>query len=52
MSAHHIYNVLQRSHPIVVETLTQPIWYFDRKGEVIDGEEEWIRTSDFYLERG
>ncbi|MCJ1470406.1 hypothetical protein MMC07_009051, partial [Pseudocyphellaria aurata] len=34
VSAHHVYNVLCRSHPDVVEMLTQPTWYLDRKGEV------------------
>ncbi|KAJ5084950.1 hypothetical protein NUU61_009529 [Penicillium alfredii] len=39
-------------HPDVVETLCEPNWYFDRKGEVSTGEEEWIRGSIFYLENG
>ena len=47
---HLVYNVLQAERPDVVETLTQPIWYFDRKGETSEGEEEWIRTSILYLE--
>lgn len=49
-STHHVFNVLQERHPDVVETLTEPNWYFDRKGEVSDGEEPWIRGSILYLE--
>lgn len=51
-SFHQVYNVLQAERPDVVETLTKPIWYFDRKGEVSKGEEPYIRTSVFYLEQG
>jgi hypothetical protein len=43
---------LQRERPDVAETLTKPIWYFDRKGEVSEGEEPYIRSSVFYLENG
>ena len=39
-SVHLVYNTLQRERPDVVKTLTSPIWYFDRKGEVSNGEEE------------
>ncbi|MCJ1305455.1 hypothetical protein MMC08_008269, partial [Hypocenomyce scalaris] len=34
VSSHHIYNVLRKERPDVLKTLTEPIWYFDRKGEV------------------
>jgi Taurine catabolism dioxygenase TauD, TfdA family len=51
-SAHQVYNVLKAERPDVLETLTKPIWYFDRKGEVSKGEEPYIRTSVFYLEQG
>ena len=51
-SFHQVYNVLKAERPDVVETLTKPIWYFDRKGEVSRGEEPYIRTSVFYLEQG
>jgi hypothetical protein len=51
VSSHHVFNTLQKERPDVVETLTQPIWYFDRKGETSEGQEEWIRTSVFYLEK-
>ena len=50
VSSHHVYNVLRQKRPDVLETLIQPIWYFDRKGEVSEGEEPYIRTSVFYLE--
>lgn len=52
VSSHHVWNTLQQEHPDVAELLTQPIWYFDRKGETSKGQEEWIRTSVFYLETG
>ncbi|KAJ5374415.1 Taurine catabolism dioxygenase TauD/TfdA [Penicillium concentricum] len=49
-STHHVFNVLQERHPDVAQTLCEPNWYFDRKGEVSEGEENWIRGSVFYLE--
>jgi hypothetical protein len=49
-SSHNIYNVLAQERPDVLKTLTEPIWYFDRKGETSKGEEEYIRTSVMYLE--
>jgi len=52
VSSHHVWNTLQKERPDVAETLTKPIWYFDRKGETSFGEEPYIRTSVFYLERG
>lgn len=52
VSSHHVWNTLQKEHPDVAEELTKPIWYFDRKGETSKGEEEWIKTSVFYLETG
>lgn len=52
VSAHEVWNALQVENPDVARTLTEPIWYFDRKGETSVGEEEWIRTSVFYLEKG
>jgi hypothetical protein len=52
VSSHHVWNTLQRERPDVAETLTKPIWYFDRKGETSIGEEPYIRTSVFYLEKG
>ncbi|KAF2758241.1 Clavaminate synthase-like protein [Pseudovirgaria hyperparasitica] len=50
VSSHHVYNTLRTERPDVLKTLTEPIWYFDRKGETSTGEEEYIRTSVFYLE--
>ncbi|KIX05953.1 uncharacterized protein Z518_03927 [Rhinocladiella mackenziei CBS 650.93] len=47
---HAVWNILQAEHPDVADLLTQPVWYFDRKGEVSKGEEPYIRTSVFYLE--
>lgn len=52
VSSHHVWNTLQKERPDVAETLTKPIWYFDRKGEVSIGEEPYIKTSVFYLETG
>lgn len=48
ISSHHVFNILQEERPDVVETLTKPIWYFDRKGETSKGQKEWVRTSVFY----
>lgn len=50
VSVHHVWNTLQREHPDVAELLTRPVWYFDRKGEVSRGEDEWIKTAVFFLE--
>lgn len=52
VSSHSVWNALQKEHPDVAELLTQRIWYFDRKGEVSAGQEEWMKTSIFYLEPG
>lgn len=52
VSSHLVYNVLAKERPDVLKTLTEPIWYFDRKGETSKGQEEYIRTSVIYLERG
>ncbi|KAJ5634291.1 hypothetical protein N7528_002133 [Penicillium herquei] len=49
-STHHVINTLQERHPDVIETMATPTWYFDRKGEVSEGEEEWIRGAILYLE--
>ncbi|EYE90894.1 TauD/TfdA family dioxygenase [Aspergillus ruber CBS 135680] len=51
-SSHTVYNALAKERPDVLQTLTAPIWYFDRKGETSAGQEEYIRTSVIYLERG
>jgi hypothetical protein len=52
VSTHHVFNTLQRENPDVVDTLTQPIWYFDRKGEVSEGQEPYTRQPVFYKETG
>lgn len=51
-SSHHVYNALASERPDVLETLTQPIWYVDRKGETSQKQEEYIRASITYLEPG
>ncbi|EGO61020.1 hypothetical protein NEUTE1DRAFT_144321 [Neurospora tetrasperma FGSC 2508] len=52
VSVHHVWNTLQQEHPDVAELLTKPIWYFDRKGEVSEGQQEWVRQPVVYLENG
>jgi hypothetical protein len=52
VSSHSVWNDLQKNNPDVAEILTQPIWYFDRKGETSKGQQEWIKTAVFYLETG
>ena len=52
VSSHSVWNVLQAEYPDVAELLTRPVWYFDRKGEVSDGQTEWTRQPVFYLENG
>lgn len=52
VSVHGVWNALQRDHPDVAELLTKPVWYFDRKGEVSDGQDGWIRQPVVYLENG
>ncbi|KAK1757070.1 taurine catabolism dioxygenase [Echria macrotheca] len=50
VSVHNVWNTLQREHPDVAELLTKPVWYFDRKGEVSEDQQEWIRQPVVYLE--
>ncbi|PLB36033.1 TauD/TfdA family dioxygenase [Aspergillus candidus] len=50
-SSHLVYNILAAERPDVLKTLTDPIWYFDRKGETSTGQDEYIRTSVIYMER-
>lgn len=50
VSTHHVFNVLQQERPDVVETLVTPDWYFDRKGEVSDGQDPWYKSAIVYLE--
>lgn len=50
VSTHHVVNTLQREHPDVVETMCTPDWYFDRKGEVSEGQDPWYRSAILYME--
>ncbi|KAL8818756.1 MAG: hypothetical protein Q9223_002682 [Gallowayella weberi] len=50
VSVHNVYNTLRAERPDVLKTLTEPNWYVDRKGEVSQGEDPYIRESVFYLE--
>jgi hypothetical protein len=50
VSSHQVYNALRSERPDVLKTLIEPTWYFDRKGETSVGQQEWIKTSVFYLE--
>ncbi|KAF8247615.1 taurine catabolism dioxygenase TauD, TfdA family protein [Wilcoxina mikolae CBS 423.85] len=52
VSSHRVFNVLQRTRPDVVEALTRPNWYFDRKGETSRGQKEWIRGAVMYYYHG
>ncbi|KAF2641462.1 Clavaminate synthase-like protein [Massarina eburnea CBS 473.64] len=52
VSSHSVWNDLQKNNPDVAKLLTEPVWYFDRKGETSKGQEEWIKTAVFYLETG
>lgn len=52
VSSHRVYNVLRQERPDVLETLAKPNWYFDRKGEVSDGNLPYIRCSIFYYYEG
>jgi Taurine catabolism dioxygenase TauD, TfdA family len=49
-SAHTVWNELRKKEPDVLKTLTAPIWYVDRKGEVTEGQDPWIKTAIFLLE--
>ena len=45
VSSHHLWNTLQAERPDVAELLTKPIWYFDRKGEVSEGQKPWVQRA-------
>lgn len=51
VSTHHVFNYLQQHHSDVVQTLVEPNWWFDRKGEVSAGQEPYYRSAIVYLER-
>lgn len=44
VSTHHLYNTLRREHPDVWDLLVRDMWYFDRKGEISQGQEGWYRS--------
>lgn len=50
VSTHHVFNTLQRERPDVVKTLVTPNWYFDRKGEVSEGQDPWYKSAIIFLE--
>ncbi|WWD17576.1 hypothetical protein CI109_102017 [Kwoniella shandongensis] len=52
VSAHHLWNTLQRKRPDVAELLAKPDWYFDRKGETSEGQNDWIKKAIFYHHDG
>ncbi|WWC93854.1 hypothetical protein V866_000690 [Kwoniella sp. B9012] len=52
VSAHHLWNTLQKERPDVAELLTKPNWYFDRKGETSEGQKEWVQKAVFYWHDG
>jgi len=52
VSAHNIWNTLQKERPDVAELLAKPIWYFDRKGEVSTGQKEWLQKAIYYYHDG
>jgi hypothetical protein len=51
-SSHQIWNVLQATRPDVAETLATSDWYYDRKGEVSEGENGWVKKPVFWLAKG
>jgi hypothetical protein len=50
VSMQHIFNVFQKEHPDLAKLFTSPVWYYDRKNEVSEGQQPWMRVSVFYLE--
>lgn len=50
VSSHNVFNHLQREHPDVMETLATPNWYFDRKGEVSEGQDPWYKSAIILME--
>ena len=51
-SSHLLWNELQQTRPDVAETLATPNWYYDRKGEVSEGEKGWVQKPVFWLAKG
>ncbi|KAK4702267.1 hypothetical protein P7C70_g3954, partial [Phenoliferia sp. Uapishka_3] len=52
VSAHNIWNTLQAERPDVAKLLATPNWYFDRKGEVSEGLDGWVKKAVFYYHDG
>lgn len=52
VSAHHVFNTLRRENPEALRQLCTAHWFYDRKGEVSDGQLPWMRTPGFYYHRG
>ncbi|KAK3717954.1 hypothetical protein LTR37_005380 [Vermiconidia calcicola] len=50
VSSQQVFNTLQRENPDVAETMCTPDWFFDRKGEVSRGQDEWYKSSIFFME--
>ncbi|KAJ9098494.1 hypothetical protein QFC19_006362 [Naganishia cerealis] len=45
VSSHNLWNTLQAERPDVAELLAKPNWYFDRKGEVSEGQKPWVQRA-------
>jgi len=45
VSAHQVWNTLQAERPDVARLLAEPVWYFDRKGEVSKGQNGWVKKA-------
>ncbi|KAF4932447.1 Taurine hydroxylase-like protein SAT17 [Colletotrichum fructicola] len=52
VSTHHIYNILRKERPDILRQLCLPHWFYDRKGETNEGENEWMRTPGYYYYNG
>ena len=49
-SQHAVFNALQREHPEAIKTFVKPNWWFDRKGEMSDGDEPYYRSAVWMME--
>ena len=49
-STHAIFNTLQQEHPEVVKTFVKNNWFFDRKGEMSQGQGPYYRSAVWFLE--
>lgn len=52
VSSHAVWNDLQENRPDIAELLSQPIWWFDRKGEVSKNQRPFYRRAIFGLVKG